>query len=376
MSAGSDTVWIDRFDVNAGPGPIVAVKDLIDVVGSVTTAGCRAVAVRGKVAAKDAACVSRVRAQGGRIAGKANLHELAFGVTGVNPWFGTPPNPSDHGHVPGGSSSGSAAAVALGEADIALGTDTAGSIRIPAACCGVVGLKTTYGRIPLDGVWPLAPSYDTVGPLATSVDGIVQGMGLLEPGFTVTAAPPESVARIEFGSEVVIDPVIDEAVDVALRHAALTGDPVRVDAWERAWRDQQILVGFEALSSNAWLIGDDEGVGCDTRQRFQESAISGDDAKNVRRRAEAWASEFRQIVDRFGVVALPTLARRPPAVGERGGWMALLTAPVSLAGLPAVALPVPAERRPPASLQLVAGLGREDLLIATAARIEEALSSV
>src|SRR4051812_43110937 len=89
----------------------------------------------------------------------------------------------DHALVPGGSSSGSAVAVATGEADVAFGTDTAGSVRIPAACCGIASLKTTYGRVPLDGVYPLSPSLDTVGPMAGDVAGVTLGMGLIEPGF-------------------------------------------------------------------------------------------------------------------------------------------------------------------------------------------------
>src|ERR1019366_2618416 len=155
------------------------VKDLIEMEGQPTTAGCRAVAERAHPAPSDAACLAGARAAGARIVGRTNLHELALGVTGVNPWFGTPVNPLDPALVPGGSSSGSAVAVATGEADVAYGSDTGGGIRIPAACCGIAGLKTTWGRIPLEGVWPLAPSFDTVGPMARDVAGLVTGMALL-----------------------------------------------------------------------------------------------------------------------------------------------------------------------------------------------------
>ena len=156
MTKAVDAVWIERFNEGPARGLTVAVKDLIDVRGSVTTAGCRALADRGQPAAADALCIARVRAAGGRLLGKVNLHELAFGVTGINSWFGTPPNPSDPGRIPGGSSSGSAVAVATGEADVALGSDTGGSVRIPAACCGGVGLKTTHGRPARRGVAPRA----------------------------------------------------------------------------------------------------------------------------------------------------------------------------------------------------------------------------
>src|SRR5258707_8697714 len=102
---------------------------------------------------------------------------------GTNPWFGNPVNPLDPALIPGGSSSGSAVAVANDDADVAYGSDTGGSVRIPSACCGTAGLKTTWGRIPLEGVWPLSPSFDTLGPMARDVAGLVTGMQLLEPGF-------------------------------------------------------------------------------------------------------------------------------------------------------------------------------------------------
>ena len=160
------TTFLLRLDPPAGDGPTVAVKDLIDVAGTPTTCASRPVAATAAAAVTDATCVARVRASGGRIVGKTNLHELAFGGSGVNEWTGTPVNPLDPSLIPGGSSSGSAVAVATGQADIALGTDTGGSIRTPSACCGTVGLKTTFGRIPLDGIHPLSPSLDTVGPMA------------------------------------------------------------------------------------------------------------------------------------------------------------------------------------------------------------------
>src|SRR5207237_4097765 len=131
-----------------------------------------------------------------RVVGKVNLHELAYGTTGINPWFGTATNPLDPARVPGGSSSGSAVAVATGEADAAYGSDTGGSVRIPSACCGTAGLKTTHGRIPLDGVWPLAPSFDTIGPMARDVAGLILGMQLLEPGFAPATEAPTHVGRV------------------------------------------------------------------------------------------------------------------------------------------------------------------------------------
>src|SRR6476646_5420340 len=177
------TTFITRLD-STGTGPRIAVKDVIDVRGVPTTAGCRAVEKSAVPAALDAACLAGIRAAGARIVGKTNLHELALLPIGTNPWFGTPVNPLDPALIPGGSSSGSAVAVATDEADVAIGSDTGGSIRVPSACCGTAGLKTTHGRVPLDGVCPLAPSLDTIGPMAATIAGVTRGIHFFNAGAT------------------------------------------------------------------------------------------------------------------------------------------------------------------------------------------------
>src|SRR5882724_8196221 len=146
--------WVVRIPGDADgndAGPRLAVKYCIDVAGLPTTAGCPVVAEMAERAHTDAAVVASARRAGARIVGKTSLTELCWSASGINHWAGTPVNPLDPRRLPGGSSSGSAVAVAAGEADVALGTDTGGSVRIPAACCGIVGLKTTWGRVPLDG---------------------------------------------------------------------------------------------------------------------------------------------------------------------------------------------------------------------------------
>src|SRR5437870_8743785 len=221
------TTFITKLDT-AGNGPRVAVKDIIDVEGVLTTAGCRAVERAASPATRDAACLGGFRAADARLVGKANLHELAMLPIGTNPWFGTPINPLDANLIPGGSSSGSAVAVANGDADVAIGSDTGGSIRVPSACCGTTGLKTTHGRIPLEGVWPLAPSLDTVGPMAASVSGLTLGMQLLEPGFAPSPAPARVVGRVRTNAH----PDIEAAVDAALRAAELEVVPLDWDDLE------------------------------------------------------------------------------------------------------------------------------------------------
>jgi Asp-tRNA(Asn)/Glu-tRNA(Gln) amidotransferase A subunit family amidase len=160
--------------VEPRPGPLhgkrLVVKDLIDVAGTRTTYGSRIYAER--VARRTASAVDRLVAAGAVVTAKANLHEFAWGVTSQNPWYGTVQNPRLPRRTAGGSSGGNAAALAAGLCDLGLGTDTGCSIRLPASCCGVVGLKPSWGRIPVDGVFPLCPTFDTVGPMAQTVGDV------------------------------------------------------------------------------------------------------------------------------------------------------------------------------------------------------------
>jgi aspartyl-tRNA(Asn)/glutamyl-tRNA(Gln) amidotransferase subunit A len=156
------------------PGPLhgkrLVVKDLIDVAGARTTYGSRIYADH--VPRRTASAVDRLVAAGAVVTAKANLHEFAWGVTSQNPWYGTVQNPRLPGRTTGGSSGGNAAALAAGMCDLGLGTDTGCSIRLPASCCGVVGLKPSWGRVAVDGVYPLCPSFDTVAPMARTVEDV------------------------------------------------------------------------------------------------------------------------------------------------------------------------------------------------------------
>ena len=167
----------------------LAVKDNIDMKGVVTTAGSEIFAKTHKPADKDAPCLAIARRRNVQIVGKTNMTEFAVSPSGMNEYFGTPVNPLKRNLIPGGSSSGNAVALASGMADVAFGTDTAGSIRVPAACCGIVGLKTTYGLVPIEGVYPVEPKHlDTVGPMGKDIAHTVQGMELLQEGFAAKYA--------------------------------------------------------------------------------------------------------------------------------------------------------------------------------------------
>ena len=164
-----------------GEGIPLGVKDLFDTAGLTTTYG--SAIFRDHVPDRTAEAVRRLEATGYANVGKTNLHEFAYGVTSENPHFGDVLNPLDSDRVAGGSSGGSAAAVAAGLCEVALGTDTGGSIRIPAACCGITGFKPTHGLVPTDGVFPLAPSFDHVGPLTRTVGECVSTLEVLVSGF-------------------------------------------------------------------------------------------------------------------------------------------------------------------------------------------------
>ena len=369
------TTFITRYETS-GAGIRLAVKDLIDMEGEPTTAGCRAVADRAVPARIDAACLAGAREAGARIVGRTNLHELALGVTGVNQWYGTPVNPLDPSRVPGGSSSGSAVAVATDEADVAYGSDTGGSIRIPAACCGTTGLKTTWGRIPLDGVWPLAPSFDTIGPMARTVAGLVTGMELLEPGFSVAG---QDVADLVVGRlPIDADPAINAALDRALGLAGWDWRDEDVPGWDDATLQAGLLLVVEAWHSDAALVAaDPDGISDGVRGRlelggsFDERTVEG--AWRVQR---AWKETLERTFAEVDLLVTPTLTIFPPHLDDGDDLLvSRCTLPVNLAGVPALSLPVPTDGPLPASMQLIGPAQSEERLLAAGAFLESALAT-
>jgi amidase len=368
--------FITRLDHTGSAGPRIAVKDLIDVVGVPTTAGCLAVAETAEPAAKDAACLAGARAAGAAIVGKANLHELAFGGAGTNEWYGTPVNPLDPEVLPGGSSSGSAVAVADGEADYGYGTDTGGSVRIPAAFCGIAGLKTTYGRVSTAGVWPLAPSFDTVGPIAAHVAGLAAAMALLEPGFTSGSRPAERLGRLRPPAEGA-DSEVDAAIDAALHRSGLEIVEVRLPDWAIALAHTRELLDNEAAVANAALLASpasDGKISAGVRTRLElGAAVPATRIRAGREFRPGWRAQLAALLDSVDALVLPTVAFFPPPLAEAAQHnFTQLTAPINLAGLPAIALPVPSRRRLPASMQIVGPAYGEELLLATGAVLETA----
>lgn len=352
----------------------LAVKDCIDVAGLPTTVGCQVIAEMARPAVADAAVIASAREGGAQIIGKTSLTELCWSASGINHWAGTPINPRDPRRLPGGSSSGSAVAIAAGEAEVALGTDTGGSVRIPAACCGVAGLKTTHGRVSVKGVYPLAPSLDTVGPIGADLAAIERGMQLLEPAFQVPDTPAPLIAgRIAVpGGIVEADPAVESAVDRALEAAGIA--TTRVPGWDgsAALTALGVIIDAEGFRVNAYLMPYLRQLSPHVQRNLERGArLTPADRAAAERTRTAVRAAFEKLLADFPVLVLPTLLRQPPLLGERGYPMTALTAPVSLAGLPALALPLPAPDGVIASMQVIGAT--EERVLAFGRVIEAAI---
>lgn len=322
----------------AGSGPRLGVKDLIDVEGTTTSAGSRLVYSVGRKAEEDAELIKSVRRNGAQISAKTNLTEFAFGATGINPWFGTPYNPRNSRLIPGGSSSGSAVGLFTGEIDLSLGSDTGGSIRIPSACCGVFGLKTTFGRIPLGGVWPLAPSFDTVGPMARSSEGIELGMKLLEASFSAKSISNPKIAIIDGSGSASVVGAISKVCGLISSSVELVSDPGLSLAWEAGMR----IMFSEALQEDGKYLRESHRLDPAMLTRFK-TALGYQQAEI----SSAWsdARQFKQvlmeILGKFDFLALPTL--KYPVPDYSNAYKVPLNAntiPFNLAGLPAISIPL------------------------------------
>lgn len=374
----------------------LAVKDNIDMAGVVTTAGSEYVAKTSLPAAHDADCLAIARQRNVRIVGKTNLSEFAISPSGLNDYYGTPRNRliKRPRLIPGGSSSGSAVAIRDGMADVAFGTDTAGSNRVPAACCGIVGLKTTFGLVSLKGIFPIEPRHlDTVGPMGRDIAHVVQGMDLLQKGFEAryrraVAAKP-SARDIKIGRVYLsgTDPEIDRAVDKALAqtgfHVVPLGQAFKAK-WDRAKTD-----GNTVAAAGAWISDQKYALRQGVSARALSVIILGRilypaSYRAAIRRRVAWQHALQEVFKKVDFIALPTLQSLPPriptieevALLEARMLILQNTVAVNLAGNPALAVPIPVDDKtiPVTSLQLVGPrLSEAELL--NAGRLVEASSS-
>lgn len=356
-----------------GNGPTVVIKDSIDVEGCPTGMGSRAY-VNAKIACKDAACVTALITAGFSIVGKSVLHELALGATGINEWQGTPLNSRYPDYVPGGSSSGSATLVGAGMVDIGVGTDTGGSVRVPAGCCGVVGLKTTFGLIDHAGVYPATTTLDCVGFFARDAALIDQCVVACAPH-----APPPSTTIRSIG---VLSLPGDEDVKTALaKFGAAEGCTiVSVDLTEI---EAAFDAGFTILAAEAWAgAGHLTGKGllnADLEARMGASAaITAEQISIAERERERFRSAVDQLLTNVDVIALPTFAECPPTLEEgaratSGVSLTRYVRPFNLSGHPAIAIPLVRADNRPSSLQLVGKYGDDRTLCHLAQAILQAL---
>ena len=373
----------------------ISVKDLIDLGGLPTTA---ASTVRdGHRAATDAPVLSHLRAAGAVFVGKCNLHEFAFGTTGEDSAYGPTRNPHAPGHIPGGSSSGSAVSVAAGMAIASVGTDTGGSIRIPAAACGVVGLKPTYGELSCDGVVPLARTLDHVGPLASTVSDaacLYEVMAGHASTTEPTHAPPGPVAagvlrpyfldRLDDGVRRNFDALIDR-----LRHVGWDVHDVVLPHAEDVTETYRQTVMFEAFNIHRTTLSTcPDAYSPRVRARLELGAtVSERDYAAARRTRDTLTQEVDALLETRECLVLPTLPMPAPPIGTETISLGVddqplpireltlrLTQLFDLTGHPALSIPMGVSPGGlPTAVQLVGRTGRTAALLRTAARYEDVI---
>ncbi|WP_322070860.1 amidase [Paraburkholderia bannensis] len=360
--------------------PTIVVKDSIDIAGYRTTGASRALADVAP-ARQHAEVVQRLLDRGWHIVGKANMHELAFGMTGLNAFTGTPINPQDATRIPGGSSSGSAAAVGARLADAALGTDTGGSIRGPAACCGVIGLKPTFGRVSRAGAAPATSTLDCVGPFAREMRTIVAAMSAISPLFDLSVATSVAsdtrvgIVRAEARHD------ISEAVELAVRNANFALEPIDLPGLSDAFTAGLSIINRETSAAFGHLV-ETGNLQPDLEARLRAAANTSDqDVENAERVRAHFTRAVDHALETVDVLVMPTLPDFPITLEQaRNGTsviaMSSLIRPFNLSGHPALSLPIPVKNTAlKAGLQIIGRHGADERVCAVASRIEAALSA-
>lgn len=361
---------------HGGEGPLagltVGVKSNIMVAGLPWTGGMGL--YRDRIASRDAAVVTRLRTAGAAILGTVNMHEAALGAHTDNAFYGRTHNPHRHGYTPGGSSGGSGAAVAAGLCDLALGTDTMGSVRIPAAYCGVYGLKPTQGAVSSDGLAFLEPELDAIGPLAASLDVLERAWPIIasDPGQAVTFKRAFVLGR---QSEVEVQPAVTAGYEAALRALPLIPETLDLP-------DSLTDIRMAGLvSAGQWLIADlgaefrEDNPGLSDELKFILKITAG-----MEQRPAVLArtrTALREALGADGVLIMPTAPQVAFAHGTRApSNQADFTCLANVAGLPALALPSGwSEDGLPVSVQLVGPPGSEPGLIALARQLDNQLQA-
>jgi aspartyl-tRNA(Asn)/glutamyl-tRNA(Gln) amidotransferase subunit A len=367
------SIFLARPD-RVGDGIPLAVKDLFDTAGLRTTYG--SILFADHVPDRSAEAVVRLEASGYVNVGKTNLHEFAYGISSYNPHFGMVPNPLAPDRTAGGSSAGSAAALAAGLAEAALGSDSGGSIRIPAACCGIVGFKPSRGLVPLEGCLPLAPSFDHAGPMARDVEACARMLEALAPGFE--RAELSSLDELEVGVAWLehADPLVRTRVQAAAKlftHSRDVAFPLPEGVGE-------VFLREVAESHRGRFPEHADAYGDNVRTKLERCLrVTDAQFETALRRLEEYRERAAEVVAGIDLLVTPTLAFvAPPAITddlEIRDSVIRFTYPFNALGWPALALPCgPAEHGLPASVQLVAPAGQDARVLAAGALLERALS--
>jgi aspartyl-tRNA(Asn)/glutamyl-tRNA(Gln) amidotransferase subunit A len=356
-----------------GEGEVVAVKDLVDVRGTPTTGGGALLPTQPKH--EDAPLIANLRKHGCVVIGKTNLHEWAFGSTNINHRFGTVRNPRDPARIAGGSSGGSAAAVAAGVCDWAVGTDTGGSVRIPASLCGVVGFKPTYGTVDTRGVVTLSHSLDTIGSLAPDVATATRAVAMMAGADAWDGVPPLPAERLRLAVPAGWVQDLDAGTLRAWEMVAAGLPEIELpelDAMQKACLD--IMFPEAAAFHREWVRTRPHDYAPDVVSRLRTALnVPGADYVDALANRRRMQTEVVRAMRGLDAILLPTTASVAPVISDGVDTVPLVrfTRPFNLTGQPVFSLPAPVEGLP-VGIQVIGHVGRDVELSAVAAALEQA----
>lgn len=383
-SIGEAQRQTERFSRSAAPlfGLPVSLKDCFDLEGFKTSCGSRFYAAHNGAATEDSAIAARLKHAGAFITGKTHLQQLAYGITGENRDYGNCLQPADASRLTGGSSSGAAASLQEGSALAAIGTDTGGSIRIPAAICGLAGYRSSYGVADWRGGGHLAPSFDTIGWLFRDLRDAPLLAGSIFDLPSVAGAPLDSPGELQRGLKVGVlagplvedcDPAVKRSLEAwqeRLRHAGACLEEFHPEFWSEAWEIYAPIQGFEAAKLHAGFFDEFEPV--ITERLKQGASVGEEEMQTLRRRKSVFCGQMNQLFQGFDLLLAPaTPVSLLDAAKDQSAartHILRLTTPASIAGLPAIVLP-----SPDCGLQLLAAHNDDRRLLDFAAQLGEQL---
>ena len=380
----------DGISLSPLDGVIVSIKDLFDVTGEVTRAGSKILAEEGKPALADAPVVRSLRRGGAVIVAKTNMSEFAFSGVGANPHYGTPGNPADRARVPGGSSSGAAVAAADGMCEIAIGTDTGGSTRIPAALCGVVGFKPSRQRISTAGAFPLSTSLDSIGPVARSVADCAKADAVMA-GEEYAALEPAPLAGLRVG---IAQGLPLENLDETVGKRFAAGIDILEKAGARLSNEKlPLLDAMMAVYARGGILPPEaftlhrdrldrrgEAFDQNVRTRLERARnVSAADYIGMVHERDALIKAMNARLAEIDVLAMPTTPMVAPTIAEmaspdvfarKNAMLLRNTSIINFFDLTAISLPLPRQSGLPAGLMLIARNGQDHRLFRIAAAVE------